>query len=96
MPESVNGGSDTLGTVPCVFFGTKNFIYLKGKMKMENITKEELKNLLGGEALSDEELEKIAGGDKIPTERASECEGICEGDTNSQQCMYNCLILNRY
>ena len=29
---------------------------------MENITKEELTNLLGGEALSDEELEKIAGG----------------------------------
>ena len=32
---------------------------------MEKITKEELKNLLGGEALSDEELEKISGGIRV-------------------------------
>ena len=32
-------------------------------MSMEKITKEELKNLIGGKALSDDELEKVAGGD---------------------------------
>ena len=31
-------------------------------MSMEKITKEELKNLIGGKALSDDELEKVSGG----------------------------------
>ena len=31
---------------------------------MEKITKEELKNLLGGKALNDEELEMVTGGSR--------------------------------
>ena len=63
---------------------------------MENITKEELKNLLGGEVLSDEELEKIAGGGKrITIEQAKACAGICESEIDDYtQCMDNCLGLN--
>ena len=32
-------------------------------MSMEKITKEELKNLIGGKALSDDELEMVTGGE---------------------------------
>ena len=32
-------------------------------MAMDKISKEELKNLIGGKALSDEELEMVAGGE---------------------------------
>lgn len=60
---------------------------------MEKITKEELKNLLGGEALSDEELEKISGGKKLPAKLVRACTEICAGDDHTQ-CMNNCLGLN--
>ena len=42
-------------------------------MSMEKITKEELKNLIGGKALSDDELEKVAGGDAY-----SNCTDLCK------------------
>ena len=32
-------------------------------MSLDKISKEELKNLIGGKALSDDELEKVSGGD---------------------------------
>ena len=62
---------------------------------MEKITKEELKNLLGGEALSDDELEKISGGNKKPppAELVRACTEICAGDDHTQ-CMNNCLGLS--
>ena len=47
--------------------------------KMEKITKEELENLLNGEALSDEELEKISGGNTKEQEQCiqnNNCRGL--------------------
>ena len=61
---------------------------------MEKITKEELKNLLGGKALSDEELETVAGGD-IPTDCIKKCNDQLMKDNNGenyQECLtQNCV-----
>ena len=47
-------------------------------MSMEKITKEELKNLIGGKALSDDELEKVSGGaDHICLEGANYDYMLC-------------------
>ena len=57
---------------------------------MEKITKEELKNLMGGKALSDEELEQVAGGSG-----GLNCEKTCQilydvGDPRLISCMATC------
>ena len=52
---------------------------------MEKITKEELKNLLGGEALSDDELENVAGG----FDYYEYCHHLY--DTSQAQKLYDCL-----
>ena len=52
---------------------------------MEKITKEELKNLLGGKALSDEELEQVAGG----FDYYEYCHHLY--DTSQAQKLYDCL-----
>ena len=41
----------------------------RGNTKMEKITKEELKNLLGVDQLSDDDLEKISGGNQAHFDR---------------------------
>ena len=61
---------------------------------MENITKEELKNLLGGEALNDDDLENISGGDKIPPEQARACADKCL-KSSDPDCLNHCLGIGR-
>ena len=59
---------------------------------MEKITKEELKNLLGGEALSDEELEKISGG---TPEEFDSCMNSCSSNYQGDKTAFkNCVKTN--
>ena len=53
-------------------------------MAMEKITKEELKNLLGGKALNDEELEMVAGG--------GDGKYVTECNTAGNEEMYACFL----
>ena len=59
---------------------------------MENITKEELKNLLGCKALSDEELENISGGN---SEEFNSCMNSCSSNYQSDTtAIKNCVKTN--
>ena len=54
---------------------------------MENISKEELKNLLGVDQLSDDDLEKISGGSNSID---LECMQRCAQPGRVSMCLENC------
>ena len=58
-------------------------------MSMDKITKEELKNLIGGKALSDDELEMVAGGKTIHCDQKAEADlqgCLAQGDVSPDIC----------
>ena len=64
----------------------------RGNTKMENISKEELKNLLGVDQLSDDDLEKISGGlNSIDLECMQRCANT---PGRASLCLENCRRIN--